>query len=125
LLERGLGHVARALLDLVERLLDLVADLLRRVDRLPGFLRRLARGLDGEGGRFLDLVGDLLRLLGGVLQRLGELAQVLDGRCALLDGVTLAAELGGVAGVDEEEVIGGVDLVIAVVCIAVILKVVV
>ncbi len=113
-LERRLRRIARAQLDLLERVVDLLPDLLGRFDRLLRALGRLARRLERPGGRVLDLVGDLLRLLGRVLQRLGELAQVLDGGRALLDGVTLGPQLGGVAGVDEEKVVGGDDVVLAV-----------
>ncbi len=113
-LERALRDVARALLHLVERLLDVLPHLLGRLDRLGGALGRLARRLQRPGRGVLDLVGDLLRLLRRLLQRLGELGQVLDRRAALLDGVALGAELGGVAGVDEEEVVGGDDVVLPV-----------
>ena len=66
-LERRLRDVACALLHLIERLLDVLPDLLRCVHRLGGALGRLARGLEGKRRGVLDLVGDLLRLLGGLL----------------------------------------------------------
>ena len=62
-LERRIRHVARALLHLIERGLDVLPDLFRRFQRLRGPLGSFARRLQRPGSGVLDLVGDLLRLL--------------------------------------------------------------
>ena len=114
LLQHRRRRVRCARLDLLQRVLHLLPDLLRRIERLRRALRGLARGLQRERRGVLDLVGDRLRLLRGVLQRLGKLAQVLDRRAALLDGVAPGAELGRVAGVDVEQVLRREDVVLPV-----------
>ena len=112
--QRALRDVGRARFHLLQRALDVLHHLLRGVDRLRSGLGGLTRGLQRKGSGVLDLVGDLLRLLGRLLQRLGELGEVLDRGRALLDRVPLGAELGRVAGVDEEDVVGGDDVVLPV-----------
>ncbi len=112
--QHGLRDVRGAPFHLFQGLLHLAVEGLGGVARLLRALGRLARRLERERRRFLDLVGDLLRLLGGLLHRLGELRQVLDRRTLLLDRVPLGAELGRVAGVGEEDVVGAGDVVLPV-----------
>src|SRR5438552_1412378 len=113
-LQGRLGDVARALLHLLEGVLHVLPDLLGGLERLRGALGRLACGLQHPGGRVLDVLGDLLCLLRRLLHGLGELGEVLDRRGSLLDRVPLGAKLGRVAGVDEEQVVGGDDVVLPV-----------
>ena len=113
-LEGRLGDVAGALFHLLESVFHVLPDLLGGFERLRGALGRLARGLQRPGRCVLDVLRDLLRLLCGLLHGLGELGEVLDRRRPLLDRVPLGAELGRVAGVDEEQVVGGNDVVLPV-----------
>ena len=113
-LQRLLRLGAGCALDLVERLLDRVHSALRGVKRSLRLLRSFAGGLERPARGVFDLARDRLSLFGGLRELLGELRQVLHRRRLLVDRVPARVELGRVAGVGEEDVVGADDEVLPV-----------